>query len=79
MIYADERGKIADVPSISLQAVFGITAAHTSRVVGFIMNEPVNILVDSGSTHNFIDSELALKLGLQGQDSKPFDVMVANG
>ena len=43
------------------------------------MNKPVNILVDSGSTHNFIDRKLAAKLGLQGQDSKPFDVMVANG
>jgi len=57
----------------------GISATHTIRVVGVILDQPVNILVDSGSTHNFINSSSAKKLGLQSQESKSIDVLVANG
>ena len=68
-----------EVPSISLQAMCGITATHTTRLMGFIHNQPVNILVDSGSTHNFINGKFARKLKLESQDSRSFDVLVANG
>ena len=77
--YQDSPEDSSGVPSISLQAMCGITAAHTIKVLGFIHNNPVNILVDSGSTHNFINTTHAQKLKLETSDSKSFDVFVANG
>lgn len=37
------------------------------------------MLVDSGSTHNFIDISLAKKLGLELSPVKKVEVAVANG
>jgi len=51
--------------AILLQAMSGIPAAHTIRVNGTIAGHSVHILVDSGSTHNFINDQLADKLNLE--------------
>lgn len=37
------------------------------------------ILIDSGSTHNFVDSQLAKLLGVQVKGSNTIKVRVANG
>lgn len=42
-------------------------------------NQPFRILLDSGSTHNFVDSALVKHLGWQLHQTKPFDVMTADG
>ena len=41
-------------PQISLHALMGHTIPQTLRVLGHIHNQKITILVDSGSTHNFI-------------------------
>ena len=66
-------------PSISVQALSGINDSHTIRVVGYYKNQAVSILIDSGSTHNFINSKLVKKLGLLVTESNSFDVLVASG
>ncbi|XP_068304445.1 uncharacterized protein [Pyrus communis] len=48
------------------------------KVDGTIHNQPVRILLDSGSTHNFVDYMLVRKLGWPLQATKPFDVMIAD-
>lgn len=64
---------------ISLQALSGSMHYSTMKLRGSIKNKPVMILVDSGSTHSFIDSHFSERIGLQLSDSKPFEVMVTNG
>ncbi|XP_020258301.1 uncharacterized protein LOC109834681 [Asparagus officinalis] len=66
-------------PSISVQAFSGITASHTIRIVGYYKNQAISILIDSGSTHNFINSKLVKKLGLTVTEYSNFDVLVASG
>lgn len=39
----------------------------------------VVILVDNGSSHNFINKKLAIKLNLTAMKIEPFKVRVANG
>ncbi|XP_020245319.1 uncharacterized protein LOC109823445 [Asparagus officinalis] len=51
----------------------------TIEVVGYYKNQAVSILIDSGSTHNFINSKLVKKLGLLVTESNSFDVLVAIG
>jgi hypothetical protein len=41
-------------PIISLNALTGFSAPQTLKLIGYIKHRKVIILVDSGSTHNFI-------------------------
>uniref|UniRef100_A0A803MY29 Uncharacterized protein n=1 Tax=Chenopodium quinoa TaxID=63459 RepID=A0A803MY29_CHEQI len=52
-----------DDPRISLQALDGNCRFHTMRMRGKHGKHPLHILLDSGSTHNFVDTTTALKLG----------------
>jgi len=65
---------------ISLHAFFGQWTPQTFRVIRAINGFNVQILVDSGATHNFIQTRVAqfLQLPLQSTPS-PLRVMVGNG
>ena len=53
---------------------------HTSMRVGARIGAcEVTIVVDSGSTHNFINTNLITKLGLESIAIEPFEVRMANG
>jgi len=47
--------------------------------MGYIKKQKVVILVDSGSTHNFINKRVAEKLNCFPYSVKNFQVMIANG
>ncbi|KAF2283258.1 hypothetical protein GH714_043610 [Hevea brasiliensis] len=66
-------------PKISLHALLGWTTQKTMRVWAKIDNHDVVILIDSGSTHNFINDRMANVLHLPATLIKPFDVKVADG
>ncbi|CAO2840780.1 unnamed protein product [Amaranthus hypochondriacus] len=68
-----------DEPHISLHALTGEQAFHTMRVVGFVKHKPLHILIDSRSTHNFLDIEYAKKLGCVLEQITPQEVIVADG
>lgn len=67
--------------SLSEVAFYGTTTSkiQTMKVERLVNKQPVKNLLDSGSTHNFIDSRLVKQLGWQPQHTKSFDVMIANG
>jgi len=60
--------------SISINSLLGIPTLHTIIVKGSINNKNVILLIDSGSTHSFIDSKLVQKLKLQTAQTKPYEV-----
>lgn len=64
---------------ISLHALLGHTIPQTLRVLGHIANTQVAILVDGGSTNNFVQERVAKNLGLPLQPSPTFQVLVGNG
>lgn len=49
---------------ISLNALYGNKSPNSIRFQGTIKNKKVSILIDSGSTHSFIDSSLLKQLNL---------------
>jgi hypothetical protein len=67
------------VPEISLHAVTGSIHPKTMRVSGYLGNLKVVILIDSGSTHNFMDAALIHKLQLLVNKASVVRVQVANG
>ncbi|XP_006606822.1 uncharacterized protein [Glycine max] len=66
-------------PHISLHAMAGVPATDTFRLYGLINNTRVTILVDSGSTLNFVQPRVAKFLNLPLLDTLPLRVMVGNG
>lgn len=64
---------------ISLPGITGMNSGNTMRVEMVIEGISVTALIDSGSTHNFIDTEIAESLGLKVQECPSLQVAVANG
>ncbi|KAG7572601.1 Neutral/alkaline non-lysosomal ceramidase C-terminal [Arabidopsis suecica] len=67
------------VPRVSVNAVHGLEDYTTMRVKGMHDNKYIFILLDSGSTHNFMDVKVASKLGCSIQRSGLKEVAVADG
>lgn len=55
---------LEEFPEISLNAISGTPTPKTMRIVGYIKHHKVVILIDSGSTHNFLDESIARILGI---------------
>jgi hypothetical protein len=70
---------LEEFPEISLNAIVGSPSPKTMRIIGFLRYHRVTVLIDSGSTHNFVDVELVSLLGLQLVQHKGVKVRVANG
>ncbi|XP_042401280.1 uncharacterized protein LOC121991335 [Zingiber officinale] len=68
-----------DSMAISVHALEGLQTPQTMKVKGFIKKQPVMILIDSGSTNNFLDSTLASRLKQKIEQASTFDVKVADG
>ncbi|XP_060673303.1 uncharacterized protein LOC132803788 [Ziziphus jujuba] len=65
-------------PEISFHAIAGTNHPQTIRVIGQLQNKDLTVLIDGGSTHNFIDQAVVTKYGLPVEKSKKFHVMAAN-
>jgi hypothetical protein len=64
---------------ISYHALMVHTIPQTLRLLGQIHNQPLTVLVDSGSTHNFIQDRVAKQLGLPLHPAQTFQFLVGNG
>lgn len=62
----------AHAAQLSLYALSGEQAADTFGLLGQISSEPVGVLVDEGSTHNFVKDTIASALGLTLDPINPF-------
>ncbi|XP_022019619.1 uncharacterized protein LOC110919665 [Helianthus annuus] len=76
-----ERQQLESVirPHISIHAISGIPSYSTMRVIGYIGTRKLHILIDSGSTHNFINERLSIKLQGSTCAVPSMRVTVANG
>lgn len=75
----EEQDSAEDVPAISLHAIAGFEGPETMRLCGRVVRLDGTVLVDSGSTHNFISAEFARKAGLEPTIRKKLKVQVASG
>jgi hypothetical protein len=69
----------SDPAQISFHALMGHTIPQTLRVMGKIKQSPISVLIDSGSTHNFLQDRIAKQLGLRTEPAHSFEVLVGNG
>ncbi|KAA3469464.1 reverse transcriptase [Gossypium australe] len=66
-------------PVLYLRALQGSQGHNTMRFLTFIDQTEVTVLVDSGSTHNFVDSKVAKRLNLAVEKASTLRMMVVNG
>jgi hypothetical protein len=66
-------------PMISCNALDGISTPQTLKIEGYIKKKKVIVLIDSGSTHNFIHYKLAKALNCFVYPAPEFQVMIADG
>nr|GLL27473.1 uncharacterized protein LOC112097934 [Ipomoea trifida] len=63
----------------SLNSMAGPGTPHSLRLIGIIHNENLQVLIDGGSTHNFIQPQIAERLNIPIQAIPPFRVYIGNG
>jgi hypothetical protein len=66
-------------PTISCNELVGIRTPQTLKFEGYIKNKKVIVLIDSGSTHNFIHYKLAKALNCFVYPALEFQVMIIDG
>jgi hypothetical protein len=66
-------------PTISCHALDDINTPKSIKIQRYIKNKKVTILIDSGSTHNFINYKLARYLNCFVYPTLEFQVMIADG
>ena len=75
----EEIEEIVREPQISLNALTGVHNYRTMRIKGTVGKHKIHILVDSGSTHNFVDVNVAKKLGCKIISTCPLAITVGDG
>ncbi|GJX84279.1 gypsy/ty3 retroelement polyprotein [Tanacetum coccineum] len=71
--------ELIEAPLISLHALTGERTYNTMRVKAYVGKHTIHSLIDSGSTHTFLDLRVAKRLGCKLKATCPMDVSVANG
>jgi hypothetical protein len=66
-------------PIISLNSLTNFSAPQTLKLIGYIKHRKVIILVDSGSTHNFIHHCISQETNFYIRAVNNFQIMIANG
>ncbi|CAL1391412.1 unnamed protein product [Linum trigynum] len=81
MLLDDEEEEAIEVEEaeVSFHAITGRTGGKTMRVWAQVGRTRLVVLIDSGSTHNFINNKTAEALHLPGSSVVPFNVRIANG
>lgn len=66
-------------PTVSVNALSGSASFNCMRVVGQYGKKKLHILIDLGSTHNFLDVNVANALGCKLEPLAPMTVAASNG
>ncbi|KAL5767432.1 hypothetical protein ACOSQ2_014215 [Xanthoceras sorbifolium] len=75
----DEPGLNREEMSISHHALTGSAGLQTIRLRGKVRHREITILVDSGSTHNFLDPNTAQLTGVEIEETETLWVTVGGG
>ncbi|KAJ1381359.1 Retrotransposon gag domain [Sesbania bispinosa] len=75
----DDESESEEDMAISLHAISGVRESHTMQLQAKVSGVNVLVLVDSGSTHNFLHEGLIPSLGLEVLKRSGLQVYVANG
>ncbi|GKA40939.1 retrovirus-related pol polyprotein from transposon TNT 1-94 [Tanacetum coccineum] len=67
------------MPQVSLNVMNRVNSYQTMRINGHVGKQVVHMLVDYGSTHNFLDLQDSKRIGCRMNKMCPLQVAVANG
>lgn len=70
---------ITELDQISLHALTGVVDYQTLRITAHKGTRSLQVLKDTGSTHNFMDYQLAIKLGCKLVKRASLSVKVGSG
>ncbi|RWW00590.1 hypothetical protein GW17_00036441 [Ensete ventricosum] len=62
-----------------VHALVGYVNPQAMKIRGFLKKQPVTILINTGSTNNFMDNKVAAQSMHQIEDCSTSDVKVADG
>lgn len=74
----EERDGTLEGAQVSVHALSGVHDYRTMRVRGSFKGKVIHILIDTGSTHNFLDYETAYRLGCPLKVIPVVPVAIAN-
>jgi hypothetical protein len=66
-------------PGISISSISGSLGSKSMRLLGVLQSQRVSILIDLGSTHNFLDPTILAKVNLPVLSTPMLQVKIANG
>ncbi|RWW53313.1 hypothetical protein BHE74_00040213 [Ensete ventricosum] len=72
----EEESQLADY---AVHALAGYSNPQMMKVGGLLKQQPITVLIDTGSTNNFLNSKVVARLVLQIEGCNKFDVKVADG
>ncbi|RWV87593.1 hypothetical protein GW17_00050394 [Ensete ventricosum] len=72
----EEEPQLADY---MVHALAGYSNLHMMKVGGLLKQQPITILIDMGSTNNFLNNKVAACMMLQIEGCNNFDVKITNG
>jgi hypothetical protein len=75
----EESETTDDLLAVTVHALAGYSNPQTMRVSGYIKRQPVTVLIDTGSTNNFLDEDVAKRLSLPVETCDKFEVKLADG
>lgn len=75
----NQQDMASDEPMISLHALAGISSPQTLKIRGFLKHRPVIVLIDSGSTHNFIHQKIVEAAHCYVHAVSNFQVQIIDG
>jgi hypothetical protein len=64
---------------IYMHALASIYAPHTLKIKGYIKHRSIVVLIDSGSTHNFIHSRVVEEVNCFFKPVSNFQILIDNG
>ena len=64
---------------VTVHALAGYSNPQMMKVGGLLKQQPITVLIDTGSTNNFLNSKVAARMALHIEGCSKFDVKVADG
>lgn len=75
----EDAEQVEEAPEIWIHAIIRAMHYATMKMEDMVEGRRMQLLIDSGNTHNILDSTMAAKLGCQREEITPLMVLVANG
>jgi hypothetical protein len=75
----ENLGNSEDLMAVTVHALAGYSNPQTMKVSGYLKRQSVTVLIDTGSTNNFLDEDVAKRLSIPVEPCDQFEVKLADG